>query len=239
MMLAKFSGIPISTQTSSVMRPASSSGTSVSSTSPKRRSTIHSRIAIETSAKMPAWMKARTIVLPDSRIEIGVPTASGNCAWMARAKWRSVSLSLGSPFGVAWIRIAAVGRRSIGPSTGWADSAASPVRPADNRASPSARCAAARRRPRPPRRACPVSASASLVRLAARRLAASAPEPLALLASFVSVSAEPCSAATVWASVGGRAVSSVLNGVCNCRASPRISASLRSWSVRDELGDRA
>ncbi len=49
-------------------------------------------------------MNARTIVLPDSRIEIGVPTASGNCAWMARAKRRSVSLSLGSPFGNAWTR---------------------------------------------------------------------------------------------------------------------------------------
>ena len=47
MMLAKFSGMPISTQISSVTRPASSSGTSVSSTSPKRRSTIHSRIAID------------------------------------------------------------------------------------------------------------------------------------------------------------------------------------------------
>ena len=77
MMLAKLSGMPINTQISSVTMPASKSGTSVSNTSPKRRSTIHSRIAIDNNAKAPASMKARTTVLPDSRIEIGPPTAFG------------------------------------------------------------------------------------------------------------------------------------------------------------------
>ena len=47
MMLAKLSGMPIRTQISSVTTPASSSGTSVSSTSPKRRSVIHSRMVID------------------------------------------------------------------------------------------------------------------------------------------------------------------------------------------------
>ncbi len=75
MMLAKLSFSPISTQISSVTTPASSSGISVSSTSVKRRSTIHSRIAIDRNAQTPASMKARTTVSPDSRIEIGPPLA--------------------------------------------------------------------------------------------------------------------------------------------------------------------
>ena len=59
MMLAKLSCMPISTMSSSVTTPASSSGISVSSTSPKRRSTIQSRIAIETSAQN-AGLEERT-----------------------------------------------------------------------------------------------------------------------------------------------------------------------------------
>ena len=42
--------MPIRTQISSVTTPASRSGTSVSSTSPKRRRTIQSKMAIDTSA---------------------------------------------------------------------------------------------------------------------------------------------------------------------------------------------
>ena len=48
-MLAKFSGMPITTQISNERRPANKSGTKVNSTSPKRRSTIHSSRAIEIS----------------------------------------------------------------------------------------------------------------------------------------------------------------------------------------------
>ena len=79
-MLAKLSGSPISTQISSVTAPATSSGTSVSSTSPNRRSVSHSSRLITSSAQMPAWMNAFTTVSPDFRIETGPPIAFGSAA---------------------------------------------------------------------------------------------------------------------------------------------------------------
>ena len=85
-------------------RRRAAAGSSVSSTSVKRRRTIHSRIAIDRKAQRPASMKARTTVWPDSRIEIGPPLARGSTASTARANSRSTSLSLGSPFGWASTR---------------------------------------------------------------------------------------------------------------------------------------
>ena len=52
--LAKLSGSPISTQISSVTAPATSSGTSVSSTSVIRRSASQSSTLITINAQMPA-----------------------------------------------------------------------------------------------------------------------------------------------------------------------------------------
>ena len=66
MMSAKLSGRSMTTHSSSVTTPATSSGTSVSKTSPIRRRAIHSSKAIAASAKIPASMKARTTVLPAS-----------------------------------------------------------------------------------------------------------------------------------------------------------------------------
>ena len=103
--LAKLSGSPISTQISSVTAPATSSGTSVSSTSAKRRSASQSNRLITSSAQMPAWMKARTTVSPDLKIETGPPIAFGSAASTASANLRRLSLSLGSPFGNASTRI--------------------------------------------------------------------------------------------------------------------------------------
>ena len=54
MMLAKLSARPNKAQISSVTTPASNSGISVRSTSPTRRSTNQSRIAMEMSAQAPA-----------------------------------------------------------------------------------------------------------------------------------------------------------------------------------------
>ena len=64
--------------------------------------------AITSSAQMPAWMKALTTVSPDLRIETGPPIAVGSAASTAPANLRSVSLSLGSPFGSASTRVQAV-----------------------------------------------------------------------------------------------------------------------------------
>src|SRR5215831_11884585 len=109
MMLAKLSFISRRTISSMVTTPASSSGMSVSNTSPKRRSTIHSRMVIEASAQKPASMNARTTVRPDSRIETGPPMPLGSTACTARANSRKVSLSLGSPLG----RISTLKRPSL------------------------------------------------------------------------------------------------------------------------------
>ena len=66
MMLAKFNGRSKTTQSSNVTTVASSNGTSVKSTSAMRRSVIHSSKVIAASAKIPASIKARTVVLPAS-----------------------------------------------------------------------------------------------------------------------------------------------------------------------------
>ena len=86
---------------------------SVSSTSVNRRSAIQSRIAIESSAQMPASMKARTIVLPDSRIEIGPPLASGSTASTARAKLRQRLVVVGIALGQRLDPRAAVRREPV------------------------------------------------------------------------------------------------------------------------------
>ena len=104
-MLAKLSGSPISTQISSVTAPATSSGTIVISTSVIRRSASQSSRLITSSAQMPAWMNALTMVSPDLRIDTGPPIAFGSAASTASANLRRVSLSLGSPFGNASTRI--------------------------------------------------------------------------------------------------------------------------------------
>ena len=94
-MLAKLSGSPISTQISSVTAPATSSGTIVSSTSVTRRSASHSSRLITSSAQMPAWMNAFTMVSPDLRIETGPPIAFGSAASTASANLRSVLVVVG------------------------------------------------------------------------------------------------------------------------------------------------
>ena len=103
-MLAKLSGIPISTQISSVTAPATSSGTSVSSTSVIRRSASQSRRLID-DQRLEAGVDER---LHDGvagfRIETGPPIAFGSAASTAPANLRSVSLSLGSPRGSASTR---------------------------------------------------------------------------------------------------------------------------------------
>ena len=104
-MLAKLSGSPISTQSSSVTAPATSSGTIVISTSVIRRSASQSNRLITSSAQMPAWMNALTMVSPDLRIDTGPPIAFGSAARTASANRRRLSLSLGSPFGNASTRI--------------------------------------------------------------------------------------------------------------------------------------
>ena len=70
-----------------------------------RRSASQSSRLITSSAQMPAWMNALTMVSPDLRIDTGPPIAFGSAASTASANLRRLSLSLGSPFGNASTRI--------------------------------------------------------------------------------------------------------------------------------------
>src|SRR5215813_12245818 len=99
MMLAKLSEMSKTTHSSKVTTPAITSGTSVNSTSPTRRSAINSSRAIRLNAKAPASIKERTTVLPAANSSTAGPLACGSAANTAFTKLRTVWLSSGSPFG--------------------------------------------------------------------------------------------------------------------------------------------
>ncbi len=152
---------------------------SVSSTSVKRRSTIHSRIAIESKAQMPASMKARTTVLPDSRIEIGPPLAVGSTASTARAKLPQRLVVVGIALGVNLDAGAAIGREPVARLISGGMFSAVICCGLQRIAQAVERGLAAARRTRIRRaRAAPGRHWRAVVSAAASRLAASAPGPV-------------------------------------------------------------
>ena len=205
-MLAKLSGIPISTQISSVTAPATSNGTSVSSTSVIRRSASQSSRPITISAVRPAWMKALTTVSPDLRIETGPPIAFGSAASTAPANLRSVSLSLGSPRGSASTRCRPslvfqlthqIGRQRLQADRLRLQRVLELIEHDLQRR---------RRRWPGPCRAWPRSKSASFDSASASRRDAAAPGPLASPAVLRRLSAVPFKASTFSASDGGASI---------------------------------
>ena len=173
-------------------------------------------------------MKALTMVLPDSRIETGVPTASGNCAWMARAKWRSVSLSFGSPFGVACTRT----RPSAAIHCDARD-----VRQVLQRHRAGLQIIPQLRQ-RGPQRHCEgrfrgvalvLAGIGELGQVRGQTIGRLRTRTARLGGQFRERVGGALQRSDVLRIARRRAASSVLNGVCNCRASPRINASLRSW----------
>jgi hypothetical protein len=99
MMLAKFSGWPISTQVPVVNSPVNTIGAMVIATSRMRFRENRSRPVIATKDSAPAWINASTTARPPACRLIAVPVTSGAILIPEAMNRLSTALSLESPFG--------------------------------------------------------------------------------------------------------------------------------------------
>ena len=98
-MLAKLSGWPMITQVSSVRKPDSTTGASVSPTWRRLRSTANSSRLISTNASTPALMNACATVCAACCVSTGAPVACGATVRTFLVKRSSTALSLLFPLG--------------------------------------------------------------------------------------------------------------------------------------------
>ncbi len=233
MMLAKLIGWLITTQVARVRKPDSTTGARVKATSFRLLSLRNNSRATAISDRMPASMKAFSMVLAAAWIEIGPPEASGATVWTAWAKRTSTRLSLESPFGNtctrAWPSGASQLRTSSGGRLAWDTVwAASILRIWSSRA-PRGWVSVS---PTRWRRAAGPDARRS--KAVARRAASAAPG-WAALGALRSATAAAVRLCTVSASVGAGLEAIGFTAVSSSREASWIRASLAAWSSGTKL----